>query len=300
MADPLQGRVPVILIVDDEEWRARSLESILGPQGFAVVKAYTGRQALDLARRLEPDLVIADYRLPHYTGPEVIRRLREQSAAEAALPCIIVSGTVLGRSERRECLEAGAWEILTAPIDPDEILLKCRTFVAAKRRGDLTSFGVRDTSGYYNLRGLIARVEEIASDADRSRRPMACVVIGMAEDDDGTTERTVELFQDLRAFLRTSDVVGHLSHDELAVVAPGTGADGAQMLAERIANHMLAHAGSQGEAMPLRLGLCTISPEEIPGIREAPEEVLSRAVKALRSAHTQGPVNNRIRSFDHL
>ena len=43
---PIPSRPPLVLIANDQEWSARSLESILGPAGYAVLRAYTGRQAL--------------------------------------------------------------------------------------------------------------------------------------------------------------------------------------------------------------------------------------------------------------
>jgi CheY-like chemotaxis protein len=51
---------PLVLIANDQEWSARSLESILGPNGYAVVRAYTGQQALERARTSQPDIIILD------------------------------------------------------------------------------------------------------------------------------------------------------------------------------------------------------------------------------------------------
>src|SRR5215213_2332018 len=49
---------PLVLIANDQELSSRSLESILGPAGYAVVRAYPGQQALERARTTQPDLVI--------------------------------------------------------------------------------------------------------------------------------------------------------------------------------------------------------------------------------------------------
>src|SRR5579864_9776616 len=62
------SRPPLVLLANDQEWSARSLESILGPNGYAVLRAYTGKQVLDLARSAQPDLVIMDIRLPDMDG----------------------------------------------------------------------------------------------------------------------------------------------------------------------------------------------------------------------------------------
>ena len=70
---------PLVLIANDQEWSARSLESILGPQGYAVVRAHTGRQAIDLAWRTHPDAIVIDSGMPDIGGVEVCRLLRKDS-----------------------------------------------------------------------------------------------------------------------------------------------------------------------------------------------------------------------------
>ena len=46
----VQSAPPLVLLANDQEWSSRSLESVLGPRGFATVRAFTGRQALELVR----------------------------------------------------------------------------------------------------------------------------------------------------------------------------------------------------------------------------------------------------------
>src|SRR5690606_3902115 len=55
---------PLVLLIDDQEWTSRSIESILRPKGHVVLKAYTGQQALELVTKVNPDVVIVDVHLP--------------------------------------------------------------------------------------------------------------------------------------------------------------------------------------------------------------------------------------------
>jgi len=55
VATPRATRPLLVLIANDQEWSARSLETILGPHGYAVLRTYNARQTLDLARRVRPD-----------------------------------------------------------------------------------------------------------------------------------------------------------------------------------------------------------------------------------------------------
>src|SRR5438105_5479222 len=58
------GRQPIVLIASDQESSSRSLESILAPSGYTVLKAYTGAQTLERARAAQPDAIILDAILP--------------------------------------------------------------------------------------------------------------------------------------------------------------------------------------------------------------------------------------------
>lgn len=288
--------------MDDQEWRARSLESVLGPSGFAVVKAYTGRQSAELAHRMDPDLVIVDFQLSDSTGCDVIRAIRREGPAAAATPCVILSSAPLTKADRRDCLEAGAWDIITPPIDSDDILLKARTYVEAKRRYDAaTEQGLLDDeTGCYNLKGLVTRIEEFSADAARWHRPLACVVVSYPEGSQRQAEGIPDLAGELRALLRTSDAVGRLPQGELAVLAPATDASGALRLAERIARRQPVDGnGDETHVDDLRIGVYAISGEDATGLQGAPEEVLSRAIKALRTAQKLNDASNRISSFQN-
>jgi two-component system, cell cycle response regulator len=82
---------PLVLIANDQEWSARSLESILGPSGYSVVRAYTGQQALERARTAQPDLIILDAQMPDVHGFEVCRLLRSDPRFSATTPIVITT-----------------------------------------------------------------------------------------------------------------------------------------------------------------------------------------------------------------
>jgi CheY-like chemotaxis protein len=82
---------PLVLIANDQEWSARSLESILGPNGFSVVRAYTGQQALERARSSQPDLIILDAQMPDMHGFDVCRALRSDPRFSGTTPIVITT-----------------------------------------------------------------------------------------------------------------------------------------------------------------------------------------------------------------
>ena len=128
------SRARIVLLVNRQEWTARSLESVLQPAGFAVVKAYTGRQAIDLAARLQPDLVVVDFRMPDILGLEVCRAIRELSTVDDTTPFVVTAAASLSRKERHGCYKSGIWDILSSPFDPVELVGKLETFLSARRQ----------------------------------------------------------------------------------------------------------------------------------------------------------------------
>lgn len=300
---------PLVLIANDQEWSARSLESILGPQGYAVVRAHTGRQAIDLAWRTHPDAIVIDSGMPDIGGVEVCRMLRRDARFAISTPIIMTAAGPTARSDRLEAFRAGAWEYCTDPIDADALLLKLMTFIASKRELDRChddSLLDRDT-GLYNVRGLTRRAQELGADASRRHAPLACVAMSAVpnadvEDGDGQqlTHRIAGHIGDIfRRAARVSDVVGHLGRSEFGIIAPSTAADGAVRLVERIqAMVQSAPLAREGRDQPLQLraGYCAV-PDFAESSVDA-VELLLRAATALR--HVKGDDTRGVTAFEDV
>ena len=123
-----------ILVVDDEARLVDVLKAYLERDGYKVITAYDGKQALFLARREKPDLVLLDLMLPEVDGLEVCRTLRRDSE----VPIIMLTA----RSEETDKLiglELGADDYITKPFSPREVVARVR---AVLRRAQAT----RDSS----------------------------------------------------------------------------------------------------------------------------------------------------------
>jgi two-component system KDP operon response regulator KdpE len=110
-----------ILIVDDEAAIRRYLRVALGAQGYAVVEASCGEEALQALVNRPPDLLILDLGLPDMDGVEVTRRLREWSQ----IPVIVLSVRD-GESDKIAALDAGADDYLTKPFGTGELMARIR------------------------------------------------------------------------------------------------------------------------------------------------------------------------------
>ena len=115
-----------VLVVDDEERVALSIERSL-QQNYQVRVAYNGTEALKIARRVNPDLIILDVVMPGMSGFEVCRELRHDPLLQS-VPILFL--TARGRVEDKiEGFEAGADDYLTKPFDVRELLLRVKAIL---------------------------------------------------------------------------------------------------------------------------------------------------------------------------
>jgi len=119
----------LILVVDDEERIVRFVRLNLEHDGFRVVEAYRGMQALDKVRTEMPDLVILDVMMPDMDGFDVLKTIRQAST----VPVIML--TAKGEEDDRvRGLELGADDYVTKPFSPRELVSRVR---AVLRRNEL-------------------------------------------------------------------------------------------------------------------------------------------------------------------
>lgn len=309
MANRDRNPSPLVLIANDQEWSARSLETIVAPNGYSVLRAYTGQQALDRAATAQPDLIILDAQMPDMHGFDVCRALRADPRFSATTPIIITTSGPSGRTQRLEAYRAGAWEFLGQPLDGETLLFKLQNFLASKfevdRLRDETL--IDQPTGLYNMRGLARRAREIGSAAVRKRESLACVVFApdgeldeAQVDEDEIEQLADEIGQRFRRHSRSSDAVGRLGRGEFAVIAPATDPEGAVRLVERLGVQVEAlpiSFGGQERPVRLRAGYCAV-PDFADSSIDA-VEILLRATSALRDLRKDG-AEGRLRSFEQV
>jgi two-component system KDP operon response regulator KdpE len=139
-----------ILVVDDEERMVRFIRLNLEHDGFNVIEAFRGAQAIQAIRDKLPDLVLLDVMLPDIDGFEVLKMIREINT----VPVIML--TAKGEEDDRvHGLELGADDYVTKPFSPRELVSRVR---AVLRRAESISGSIR---------GLIEVDEHLKIDFDR-------------------------------------------------------------------------------------------------------------------------------------
>lgn len=123
-----------ILIVDDERHNRHLLEVMLEAEGFALISASSGPEALALVAAQSPDLILLDIMMPGMDGYQVAEALKG-SAATTHIPIIMITA-LDNRDARVLGLSAGAEDFLTKPFDRAELCLRVRNLLRLKAYGD--------------------------------------------------------------------------------------------------------------------------------------------------------------------
>jgi two-component system cell cycle response regulator DivK len=104
-----------ILVVDDVPTNLKLLSVLLSRLGYQVCTASTAEEALEIAKKIRPRLVLADIRLPGMDGFEMTRRLK--SAPETQNTIVLAVSALAMKGDEQKALEAGCDGYITKPID---------------------------------------------------------------------------------------------------------------------------------------------------------------------------------------
>ncbi|MFA5276815.1 MAG: response regulator [Candidatus Omnitrophota bacterium] len=118
---------PVILVVDDQFQNIELLEAYLVPQGYEIVRASSGEEAMEKLSYNSIDLVLLDIMMPRMSGLEVLEKLRVNEKTKA-IPVVMV--TALKETEDKvKALEAGCDDFISKPFDKIELLARVKSIL---------------------------------------------------------------------------------------------------------------------------------------------------------------------------
>jgi cyclic di-GMP phosphodiesterase len=124
----------VILVADDEEHNVCLLEAILQADGYETIAARNGTEALSLAVKKLPDLILVDVLMPDIDGFETVSRLKDDPRTKT-IPVIMVTA-LDDRESKLRALEAGAEEFLSKPVDLADVTIRVRNLLRLKAHSD--------------------------------------------------------------------------------------------------------------------------------------------------------------------
>src|SRR6267143_2898189 len=129
-----QPKFGTILIADDHESSRVGLEGLLSLEGYNVVTASDGENALAEFQRVQPDLLLLDVNMPKISGMEVCRRLKGNP--HTFLVPIVLITALTAIEDRVNGIDAGADDFLTKPVDREQLLARVRSLLKQKAYTD--------------------------------------------------------------------------------------------------------------------------------------------------------------------
>lgn len=120
-----------VLVVDDSLPNRKLLEARLQDEYFEVLGATSGAEAITLAQRWSPDIILLDVLMPVMDGFEACRRLKAQPAT-AHIPVVMVT-SLNDQTERVRGLDAGADDFLVKPVDQATLFARLRALLRVKQ-----------------------------------------------------------------------------------------------------------------------------------------------------------------------
>lgn len=295
------ARPGIVLVTTDMEWSARSLETLLNPYGYVVVRASGDRQLVTLATTMRPDAVILEHRPPGLNAIDAVQSLRDDPRFNSGTPIIVVSASPVERAQRLAIYNAGAWDHYVQPIESEVLLRQLRTLIGVKRQVDrLQEAAMVDAStGLYSSRGLAQRAREIGAGAFRRRESLACVAVALDLEPAVEAEEMAanavaaaarQLSIEWMRYGRSTDALGHLGPAEFGIVAAGTNTAGAGILLGRLRERVEAIPVTvEGNTLRVRVRAECAGVDDYAAAPTDAFELLRHASRALRGASIDPP-----------
>ena len=196
---------PRILIVDDNETNRDILRTRLGPEGYELMEAGDGEEALSVARQHHPDLILLDVMMPKIDGVEVCRQLKSD-AGMSFIPIILVTA----KTDTKDIvagLEAGADEYLTKPVDQNALVARVKSMLRVKELTDQVREQAADLASWNRtLEERVAQQLKQIERMDRMKRflPQQVAELILSSGDDRVLDShrrdVTVVFCDLRGF----------------------------------------------------------------------------------------------------
>jgi len=205
---------PTILIADDRPETVQLVRDLLMMEGYQVVTAIDGQEALDRIRKNLPDLVLLDLNMPRLNGYEVCQQLKADPTT-ADIPVLMLTAWA-EPDQRVKGLQVGAEDYLAKPFDHRELLARIRTRIRAKQETDRLRVAQRTIRETFERYVPPHVVEQLLADPTQ-------VALG------GAQQMVTVLFADLRGYTTLAETLppdqlvdvlnGHLTAAAQAVLA---------------------------------------------------------------------------------
>lgn len=231
-----------ILVADDEPSILSGVKAVLLSEGYDVLTAKNGKEAVEIFKKESPDLVILDVSMPHLSGFEVLDRIKKYFG-ERYIPVIFLTVSVK-IDDKLRALHGGAVDYLTKPASPEELLARIRNFIEIKEKHDgLKKAATYDwMTGALNKAHFVKKAKEELEKAVRNKTPLSFIFMDIdrfkkINDEIGhlAGDKVISEFANrLKKLIRRIDLIGRFGGDEFMLMLPHKGKKEALIVADRL------------------------------------------------------------------
>jgi diguanylate cyclase (GGDEF)-like protein/PAS domain S-box-containing protein len=290
-----------LLIVDDEPINIKIIAKLFNKE-YEILSSTNGKDALEIATRCSPDLILMDVVMPEMDGYEVCRRLRENDATKN-IPLIFITAK-RETGEEEYGLHMGAIDYITKPLELSIVRARVRNHIELKHKTDLLeSLAALDgLTGIPNRRRFDEVLDSEWKRAVRNQSHLSLIMVdvdnfkqyndhyGHGAGDDCLKQVAQVL---LSSLVRPGDMTARYGGEEFVVILPHTDCEGALQVAERICTQVdglgIPHINSNvADHITVSVGCAT----SIPQSNILPERLLESADNKLYRAKHEG--RNRV------
>ncbi len=296
-------RKPVLLLVDDQPAIHRLLAVKLRNEELEFLTAFTGEEALELAKEQQPSLILLDLTMPGMSGFEVLKALKENTDT-MEIPVIIVSGSTDSRHKVR-AFELGAMDYVCKPFDVPELRARIQSAIKLHRLMKMLEqrAQIDGLTGLWNRAYFDKRLEIELNSRRRTNRPLALVICDLdhfklLNDNYGhpAGDTVLQGFASLLNHeLRSSDVACRYGGEEFALILPETTPDEAIRACDRIRLAIDAKSWKNYEGLSATASFGLAHSDDLPV--ETAEEWIEAADSALYEAKRGG--RNQVHAYGH-
>jgi two-component system cell cycle response regulator len=295
-----------ILTVDDSATIREKLKVLLTTAfpDVEVIQGASGIDAVALADKHNPDLIIMDIQMPEMTGHEAMRVLQNRENTRS-IPVIFLTGALQESEDIVRGLELGAVEYVTKPIHDPVFLARVKVMLRLKAQQErILQLSLHDPlTECYNRRFMMQRLKEEFSRSRRTLHPVCGIMIDI--DHFKTVNDTyghetgdqvlVKVVSVLKVSIRTYDVLARYGGEEFFILLPNTSVESGVLIAERT-RRLLEQVTVETQKAPIKVtasfGVAGFEGAQVP---EDEDELLRRTDEALYAAKKGG--RNRVEIF---
>lgn len=283
-----------ILVCDDDSSILEVLKTILLSEGYEVVAAKNGMEAIEIFKKESPNLIILDVSMPGMTGFEVLDKIRTYFG-ERYIPVIFLTASIK-IDDKLRALHGGAVDYLVKPVSPDELTARIKNFLELKEKHDkLKDEATFDwMTGTFNKGYFLKKAEEELEKSLRNNIPLTFILMDIdnfkeINDTLGhlAGDKVIREFAErLKRQTRKIDLIGRFGGDEFMVMLSHKRKEEALVAAERLQKAMKKPIIFEKNKINTSISMGIIEVKDIKKVEM--NYLLKRADEALYEAKSKG------------